>query len=168
MELRIRFEDPGNLIPHLQEAGPRMDAVLNQAVTKAALIYQTAVRERTPVFSTDLRGSISVHTIRPLAREIRPLKEYAIPVELGAKPHWIPIGPLRQWVERKLGLSGIELERATRAIRFSISRKGTSAYAKRTLGTKGFRMFERGFNEAEPLITAMLSNYPGLIIERVF
>ncbi len=168
MELRVRFEDPGQLIPHLQEAGPRMDAVLNQAVTKAAAIYQTAVRERTPVNTTDLRGSISIHMIRPLAREIRPLKEYAIPVELGTKPHWMPIGPLRQWVQRKLGKSGVELEKVARAIQFSISRKGTSAYAKRTLGTKGFRMFERGFNEAEPLITAMLSSYPGLIIERVF
>lgn len=60
---------------------------------------------------------------------------YAAAVELGSKPHWAPIAPLQDWVQRKLGLSGEEVEAAAQAIQFKIARRGT----------KGHFMFRDGF-----------------------
>lgn len=50
---------------------------------------------------------------------------YALPVELGTKPHTPPIEPLINWVELKLDLYGDEAEARARAIQRSIARRGT-------------------------------------------
>lgn len=53
---------------------------------------------------------------------------YALPVELGTKPHYPPIEPLINWVEVKLGLTGDDAESAARAIQRKIGRVGTPGY----------------------------------------
>lgn len=95
--------------------------------------------------------------------------DYAVPVELGAKPHWIPdekLGPLMDWVKRR-GLAVVtpyprgtpkakrekmgkrradELLRVTKAIRFSIWRKGTSQWQRDRHGKPGAEMFLETFD----------------------
>jgi hypothetical protein len=48
-------------------------------------------------------------------------------IEIGRRPRrpGPPIGPIREWVRRKLGLTGAELERRAFAIRRAIHRHGT-------------------------------------------
>lgn len=53
---------------------------------------------------------------------------YAIPVELGTKPHFPPLAPLVSWVERKLELFGAEAEAAARGIQRKIGREGSPGY----------------------------------------
>ena len=50
---------------------------------------------------------------------------YALPVELGTRPHYPPIDPLIDWVEAKLGLAGEEAESAARGIQRNIGRRGS-------------------------------------------
>ncbi|MFN3302794.1 MAG: HK97 gp10 family phage protein [Roseateles sp.] len=53
---------------------------------------------------------------------------YAVPVELGTKPHHPPLEPLITWAEVKLGLQDDEAEAAALAIQRKIGRVGTPGY----------------------------------------
>lgn len=53
---------------------------------------------------------------------------YALPVEMGTKPHYPPLEPLIGWVERKMDLFGDEAEARARAIQRKIGRFGSPGY----------------------------------------
>lgn len=53
---------------------------------------------------------------------------YALPVEVGTRPHHPPLEPLITWAQVKLGLAGPEAEDAARAIQRKIGRLGTMAH----------------------------------------
>jgi hypothetical protein len=69
---------------------------------------------------------------------------YAVPVELGTRPHMPPVAPLVNWAIKRLGVRGREAQRAGRAIAFKIAREGT----------KGKFMFTDAFAENKPQIEA--------------
>lgn len=50
---------------------------------------------------------------------------YALPVELGSKPHYPPLAPLITWAKVKLGLAGEEAESAALGIQRRIGHHGT-------------------------------------------
>lgn len=50
----------------------------------------------------------------------RTSEQYAASVEYGARPHWVPIKPLKGWARRVLGD-----EKAAYAVRWAIARRGT-------------------------------------------
>ncbi len=52
---------------------------------------------------------------------------HAIYVHEGTKPHWAPEKPIRQWVHKKLNLTGKELKKVTFLVRRKIAREGTKA-----------------------------------------
>ena len=80
--------------------------------------------------------------------------EHGEPVESGSKPHFPPVGPIKFWVEKQLGLSGDEAESVAYAIAVTISRRGT----------KGAKMVEKGFDASEARIMRMLKEIPAEII----
>lgn len=53
---------------------------------------------------------------------------YAIPVELGTKPHFPPVDAIQNWVEVKLHLYGAEAEEAARSIAWKIAHYGTKGH----------------------------------------
>lgn len=59
--------------------------------------------------------------------ELRNDTPYAAVIEWGRRPNrpGPPVSPIREWVRRKLGLEGAELERVAWKIREAIHRKGT-------------------------------------------
>lgn len=59
--------------------------------------------------------------------ELRNDTPYAAVLEHGRRPNrpGPPVAPIREWVARKLGLSGAELERVAWAIRTAIHKRGT-------------------------------------------
>ena len=63
-------------------------------------------------------------------------------MEEGADPHWPNMANLHYWVVRKLGLSGVEAQRATFLIARAISRRGL----------KPRHYLRDGLKEAEPKI----------------
>lgn len=50
-------------------------------------------------------------------------------IELGTRPHWAPIRPLHEWVQRRLGLQGDHAWAVAKAIQKKIAARGTQARA---------------------------------------
>lgn len=123
---------------------------LGAAMTEADALLEREIKELTPTGASGggaggLKGSI-------LSREeigessvigmVSASINYAVPVELGTRPHFPPIEPLIDWVRVKLAITE---EKEARGVAFAIAR----SIARR--GTLGVGMFHRGFkyNEAE-------------------
>lgn len=105
---------------------------------------RSEVIDNTPAAFGTLRASISGE-VQSMASGMLGIvgtpQPYAVPVELGTKPHMPPVQPLQDWVRQKLGLSGKE----GRSVAFAIARKISKK------GTKGHFMFRDAFeaNAAE-------------------
>lgn len=137
--------DVARLAAAMRQAPDIVQDELRQFVTTAVNHLQAEVQDRTPITHGTLRVSIlgDVHALDGLGVEgvVRTSLAYALPVELGTKPHMPPVAPLVAWAEQKLGVKGKEAERAGWAIARKISRTGT----------KGYFMFANAFeaNEAQ-------------------
>lgn len=82
---------------------------------------------------------------------------YAVPVELGTKPHMPPLKPLMDWVKLKLDIRDLEeREKVAQKIRWKIYH----------YGTKGNRMFERALRACRPRIQEIFEHHMNATIER--
>lgn len=126
---------------------------LTAAMLEAELLLEREAKTRAPVGlsgAAGLRGSIAA--IPPfmdgdtLTGGIGTSAPYAVPVELGSKPHFPPVQPLADWVTAKLGVGDAA---EARGIAFCIARK-IAAH-----GTKGQHFFKAALNDNEPAIKAM-------------
>lgn len=132
----------------------------------SSLLYlegQTA--ERTPVNMGTLRRSytseVSQFIDAVFGKMSSPLT-YALPVEMGTKPHFPPMEPLINWVESKLGLYGDEAERAARGIQRKIGRFGTPGYGMARFALiDGQTTISAEFADAAERITARLASAGG-------
>ncbi len=105
---------------------------LRQFVTTVTAHIQGEVQERTPTTFGTLRASIigDVRALPGLGFEgvVGSSLAYAVPVELGTKPHTPPIAPLVQWARQKLALRGAEAKRAAWGIARKIAARGTEGH----------------------------------------
>lgn len=89
-------------------------------------------RENTPTAAGTLRSAwlpnvdVVAATDTVYGRLTNPLP-YALPVELGSRPHYPPLDPLISWIEVKTGLQGAEAEARARIAQRAIGRRGTPA-----------------------------------------
>ena len=131
-------------------------------LTEALALLEREVVKRTP------RGVGPIHLADAMFTETKAVGEkvwgvlgnplqHGEPVELGTRPHFPPIGPIRHWVEGRLKLSGKEAASAAFLIARAISRRGT----------KGAHMLEKGFAAAEDRVMAILSEIPDDIVRRL-
>ena len=131
-------------------------------LTEALALLEREVVKRTP------RGAGPIHLADATFSDVmvRGTKVWGIlgnplghgePVELGTRPHFPPVGPLKHWVERRLGITGAEAA----SVAFLIAR----AISKR--GTKGAHMFEEGFEASEARAMRILEEIPADIVRRV-
>ena len=106
------------------------------------------VIQRTPAAQGALRDSINADVATyPESIAIGVVGtalSYAVPVELGTKPHWAPLEPLVQWVHVKLGLAGREARNVARAVQYKIAKHGT----------KPVGMFDKGFSAGRASVEA--------------
>lgn len=106
---------------------------LETAMGSAVAYLQRETQENTPTAMGSLRqsfiGGVQVMALLDsvFGTVSSPLP-YALPVEMGTKPHHPPLEPLINWVEVKLGLYGDEAESAARSIQRKIGRFGTPGY----------------------------------------
>lgn len=119
---------------------PRMVA----AVTESQLLYQREVQERIPTGiggGGGLKGSVSARDLEinddRIAGQVGTPLDYAVPVELGSKPHMPPVQPLVDWAAQKFGLTEEEAKTAGWAIAMKIKAKGT----------EGVHMFRDAFEQ---------------------
>lgn len=131
-------------------------------MTRATAHLQAEVQARTPTTHGVLRASVygevqlfqSGFGVEGLVGT--PLA-YGPAVEYGTKPHHPPVEPLIDWARQKLALSGVEAERAGRAIAWKIAHKGT----------QGVHMFRDAFNENREQIVADFRRSAARVVRRI-
>ena len=123
------------------------------AVTEADHLLEREVKERTPTAvgaGGGLRGSIAsdeqAHSDRVIGMVGSPLN-YAVPVELGTRPHFPPLQPLEDWVRAKLDVPDAQV----RNVAFLIARKISK------VGTQGAHMFEEAFDATADQVEKIFS-----------
>lgn len=147
-------------------AAPQMVIDELEAAMIGSLLYlegQTA--ERTPVNLGTLRRSytseVSTFVDAVFGKMSSPVT-YALPVEMGTRPHYPPLEPLINWVEAKLGLAGDEAESAARGIQRKIGRFGTPGYGMARFALiDGQATIATEFADAAERITAKLAQAGG-------
>lgn len=147
MTASIQWDDNAalNYTRFLQSAPAIARQEMTAGVQEVLLLLEREIKEKTPAgVSEALRGSIThVLDATPVSigagvggKVFTPLN-YALPVELGSKPHWPPVAALKDWVHHKLGVPQSEAG----TVAFLIARKISKT------GTKGAHMFERTLSE---------------------
>jgi hypothetical protein len=112
---------------------------LERFMEGATLFLEGEVKERTPAAHGTLKQSFTSE-VRRLSDSVigvvgSPLA-YAIPVELGTRPHFPPVDALMDWVKVKLGIDGPE----ARNVAFLVARKIAAR------GTQGAFMVKKAFD----------------------
>lgn len=126
------------------------------AMNGATNLIRSEIVEFTPHFLGNLRNSI--HTRKAsvsggvIVGKVSTPSPYALPVEDGSRPHWPPLEPLKLWAKRKLG---------DESLAFLIQRKIARS------GTKAHRMFQKGFDKAEPAVLKILEGANARFVERL-
>lgn len=145
MTVGVTITIPGG--PELAAAWRAAPEIAEQELLRAcwesAFLLQRETVENTSVGASGgagLRASISAREPELMGDAIigavATSVPYAVPVELGTKPHMPPIAPLAEWARAVLGVAPAE----ARAVAFRIARK----IAKR--GTRPQRMFGRAYD----------------------
>lgn len=134
---------------------------LETAMLGSLLYLEGQTAERTPTNLGTLRRSYisRVSTfIDAVFGEMSSPVTYAMPIEMGTRPHFPPLEPLINWVEAKLGLVGDEAEGAARGIQRKIGRFGTPGYGMaRYALIDGQATIRAEFDDAAERITMRLA-----------
>lgn len=137
---------------YLKQAPQIVMEEIATSLQEALLLLEREIKDRLPTGVTGLlRGSITHKLIaqargQEIAGKVFSPLNYAAPVELGTKPHFPPLAPLRDWVEKKLGVSKSQ----SRSVAFLIARKIAAK------GTKPQKHFETGFRDNAEQVNAIL------------
>ncbi len=138
---------------------------LEAGLEESLALLERETKEATPTGAHGLlRGSVT-HALmgeaiadgRGVAGKVYSPLNYALPVELGTKPHFPPIAPLRDWVEKKLGVP----EHESASVAFLIARKIAAK------GTKGAKMFTRTLSRQAGQINGILRKRVARIAARL-
>lgn len=160
-EVKLKADLTG--VEELSRRYPDVSRDVREAkLTKAILLLERAVMEHTPVGAGPIHLRDTIHHKVGISGKkawgtLGTPAIYGESVELGTKPHFPPVGPLTHWVERRLGITGKRAESVAFAIALTISRRGT----------KGAKMFEKGFEESEAAVIRILNEIPAEIVRRI-
>jgi len=155
IELTVNIPQEGNSLERLAAYPERYAQEVPAAMLQAGLLLEREVKELTPVGvygGAGLRGSIAAMPPQmngdTTTGGVSTACPYALPVELGSKPHFPPVQPLADWVRAKLGMSDPGM---ARQIAFCIARKISKH------GTKGVHMFQQALDATQEQIAAMFN-----------
>ena len=149
MSLELVFDnsDSVDLVQAWQRVPEIVGRELSAATQENLLLLEREIKELTPTGvggGGGLRGSIAAQQPKVSADEVFGVvassSPHAMAVELGTKPHFPPIAPLKDWVKAKLGITGEkEITSTAWAVAKAISIRGTV----------GVGMFHRSFAAQE-------------------
>lgn len=158
--LDIRLDGGETLLRALQQAPDIVNQELVGFAHAAVPYLESEVKDRTPAAHGVLRASIagSVGSVASgVLGVVGTAQPYAVPVELGSKPHFPPVQALEDWVQIKLGARGAEVRR----IAWLVARKIAAR------GTEGAFMFRDAFAAAQPELTRQFDAAVGRIAQRI-
>ncbi|MGD9638380.1 MAG: hypothetical protein AB7U85_04910 [Alphaproteobacteria bacterium] len=104
-------------------------------VSRGAGLRASIISEKPQIMSDQIIGSVGTSL------------NYAVPVELGTKPHRPPVAPIMEWAKYKLGVTEPEAIRIGYAIANKIAKKGT----------EGSFMFKQAFEKNQKQVDALLN-----------
>lgn len=133
---------------------------LTPAALEASLLLEREVKEGTPAAAGTLRESVTSRVQR-IPEGVLGITgtalSYAIPVELGTRPHMPPVQPIIDWAKLKLGVSPEEAERVGYAVARTIALRGTPA----------FGMFHRAFAANRGQVERIFERAARRIVDRL-
>lgn len=133
MDIRVNLDNASVITRAFAQAPAVVLDELETTFGTLMAYLQREAQENTPTAAGTLRSgwTVDVQTLTQLdavfGRLTNPLP-YALPVELGTRPHWPPYEPILNWVEQKLNLSGDDAEAAARGLQRKIASVGTPGY----------------------------------------
>lgn len=167
MEIRVDVANAEAISRAFLQAPAMVLDELELTMENVTLYLMREAQENTPTAAGTLRSgwTTQVDVIAQLdtvfGRVTNPLP-YALPVELGTKPHFPPIAPLLNWVEQKLNLYGDEAEGAALGIQRKIGRYGTPGMGMAHYALRdGRSTIAAEFEECAQRITARLAAADG-------
>jgi hypothetical protein len=132
MEIRVDLSGLSNLQAMLAQTPAIVDQEFRTFLHGAVAHLQAEVQQRTPTNHGALRASIfgEVNAVRGIGVEgvVGTSLAYAVPVELGSRPHTPPIEPLVDWAIQKFGLDEKAARKAAFGIAYRIARRGTAGH----------------------------------------
>lgn len=149
----IHVENLPEILAYYDRLPDVVDSELRLATTKSVLTVERIAKQIAPVGESAALSSSIFHTVSVAQGNVLGTVEepmnYGVCVETGTEPHLVPIAPLKKWAAAVLGDAGLAYP-----VRKKIAREGTSAWAERTVGTRGYRFFERAADQAQSRIDA--------------
>jgi hypothetical protein len=149
----------------LQRAPEIVRPELHRAALEGSLLLERAVKDLTPVGiggGGGLRGSIAAQPTAQLGEEVIGVvgtaMAYAVPVELGTRPHFPPIQPLKDWVRLKLDIRDDD---EAEGVAWAIARKIA------VHGTEGVHMFRDAFEQNRRQVVGMFEAAHGRIVAKL-
>lgn len=142
----IRLEGGDVVLRALRQAPDMVAEELHRFALAAVHLLQSEIQDRTPAVHGLLRASIVGRAdsrsgvLNGVLGIVGTSNRYAVPVELGTRPHFPPVQALEDWVQARLGLSGADVRRVAWLVARKIAR----------VGTQGAHMFRAGFEAARP------------------
>lgn len=139
---------------------------LLRAMTEADLLLEREIKDATPTGAHQLlrKSFFSREQVTPtgvLGIVGSPLP-YAVPVELGTRPHRPPVEPLIDWARAKFGLDDQAAQSVAWAVATKISKKGTQgAFMVQNTFKRLQPTLARLFDQAAQRIVARLKAAPG-------
>ncbi|HHJ80939.1 MAG TPA: HK97 gp10 family phage protein [Candidatus Tenderia electrophaga] len=164
--IEIQMDGFAELDALWQQAPDITREVLDSVTREASEFLEGETKDLTPIGASGgggggLRDSIRAQEPEILANNVIGVvgtaSPYAIPVELGTKPHFPPIEPLIDWVRAKLDVP----ERDVSQVAFQIARKISWR------GTVAVGMFHRAYSMNEMQVKNKYSNATARIVERL-
>ncbi len=163
-DIRIDTSDFENLAAAWRAAPEIVAEEMTAAVWEGEFLLQRETQELTPVGvggGGGLKGSIAARDPIVFADTVigavGTSLAHAVPVELGTRPHFPPVAPLRDWAEHVLGVSGDEAKGVAWAVARKIAREGT----------KGAHMFERAFETNRAQVERMFEAAHRRVLQRM-
>lgn len=160
--LKTGFKIDLSEIEELTRKYPKISKDVRESkITEALMLLEAAAKKDTPYGAGPIHLRDTIHSkVSAAGAKVvgvlgTPL-EHGVPVEMGTKPHFPPVGPIQFWVEKKLGYTGKEAASVAFLIARAISRRGT----------KGAKMFETAFAENEHRLYSILGEIPAEIVRR--
>ena len=122
-DIKIRIEGDERL-RRLMGNAEFLRGPMKRFLTRAAFIVELEAKQKAPVDTGRLRGSIMT-VLGQSSASVGPTVQYAPHVEFGSRPHWPPKGALQPWARRHGFPAGPVGDFIVRRI---IARRGTRAH----------------------------------------
>lgn len=162
MMVKVDLHDVAELQAAWRQAPAIVREELKAAMWEAELLIERGVQEKTPVGAYEaLRKSIAAEYPQVSSDVVLGVVgtsiAYAVPVEIGTRPHFPPVQALEDWVVRKLGVPEAEAEGVALMVARKIAARGTPAIG----------MFHRTFTEKQPQVESFFSQARARIAARL-